>query len=79
MSWQVSWLSPKVRLPGFPVAFAWTFHKGMTVAGTAQDLHLIPFYAWEKLPGITKTAAKVHIIFLSAKLFERISIRTPAT
>lgn len=39
----------------------------MTVAGTAQDFHLIPFYAWEKLPGITKTAAKVHIIFLSAK------------
>ena len=45
----------------------WTFHKGMTVAGTAQDLHLIPFYAKEELPGITKTPAKVRIFFLSAK------------
>jgi hypothetical protein len=40
-----------------------TFHKGMTVAGTAQDSHLIPFYAGVEHPVITKTAAKLHIIF----------------
>ena len=35
----------------------------MTVAGTAQDSHLIPFYAGVEHPVITKTAAKLHIIF----------------
>jgi hypothetical protein len=43
--------------------FVRTFHKGMTVAGTAQDSHLIPFYAGVEHPVITKTAAKLHIIF----------------
>jgi hypothetical protein len=33
----------------------------MTVAGTAQDLHLIPFYAAMEHRGITNSAAKLHI------------------
>ncbi len=34
----------------------------ITVAGTAQVFHLIPFYAMAEHQGITKSGAKLHII-----------------
>jgi hypothetical protein len=39
----------------------------MTVAGTAQDFHLIPFYALVEHQHITKSGAKVRIINDSTK------------
>ncbi len=40
----------------------------MTVAGTAQDFHLIPSLPRAALArGITKSCAKVMLFFLSAK------------
>ena len=56
-------LPKKPTFPARASGFVRTFHKGMTVAGTAQDSHLIPFYAGVEHPVITKTAAKLHIIF----------------
>jgi len=38
----------------------------MTVAGTAQDLHLIPFYVAMEHRSITNSAAKVHIFLQTA-------------
>jgi hypothetical protein len=45
----------------------------ITVAGTAQDSHLIPFYALMEHQHITKSAAKLIINVRNAKLFPRIS------
>ena len=50
--WQVSWLSPKSP-PSQAVAQWLLFGLSimeMTVAGTAQDFHLIPFYALVETP-----------------------------
>ncbi len=60
-------LPKKPTFPARASGFVRTFHKGMTVAGTAQDSHLIPFYAGVEHPVITKTAAKVRIFFIYTK------------
>ena len=52
----------KVRLPELTQwLVCGLFLMEMTVAGTAQDLHLIPFYAAMEHRGITNSAAKLHI------------------
>jgi len=46
LTWQVSWLSPKSPpSQGSLSGFDGLSIMEITVAGTAQDLHLIPFYA----------------------------------
>ena len=37
----------------------------ITVAGTVQASHLIPFYALAEHHGITKSGAKLHIFYIS--------------
>ena len=41
----------------------------ITVAGTVQVFHLIPFYAKVEHLSITKSAANLHIFCISCKLF----------
>jgi hypothetical protein len=40
----------------------------ITVAGTVQVSHLIPFYAGAEYPGITIPAAKLHLFLQMAKI-----------
>ena len=41
----------------------------ITVAGTVQAFHLIPFYAVVEHRSITKSGANLHIFCISCKLF----------
>ena len=71
LTWQVSWLSPK-SLPS-QVDTQWLSVRlsimEMTVAGTAQDSHLIPFSCTDEPPAHHHIGYKGTQLILIAKLF----------